>query len=205
MSIAALNEKAAQVAPGSLRHTVLLAAKRFKSTWAELGKLLVQVRDENQFGQWGYDSFESYCLQELHIRQQTALKLVRSFSFLAKHEPREVAREDFVERAPPFEVVEVLAEADARGQISKDEYQQVRDAIWSAERPVAELRRELADRYPRPAPPPPSDPVQLRRLAGLARKLAEELSRAKRVPKAIAERAAALAEDVEGLAAEAKE
>ena len=97
-----IEKKAASVPPGTFRHTVLVAAKRFKSTWAELGKLLVQVRDENLWEPWGYDSFEAYCLKELHIKKQTALKLTRSFSFLAKHEaPEEVSQPDFPQRRPP--------------------------------------------------------------------------------------------------------
>src|SRR5688572_24204584 len=100
-----LEAKAREVHPGTLRHTCLVAAKRFKSTWAELGKLLVKVRNGAEFEAWGYDSFEAYCQKELHLRKATADKLTRSYSFLEKHEPRAVSREDFPERAPAFEVI----------------------------------------------------------------------------------------------------
>lgn len=197
---AALAQKAREVDPGSLRHTVLLAARRFKSTWVELGKLLIKVRDEALFEQWGYESFEAYCLKELHIRKQTALKLTRSFSFLAKHEPKAMAREDIAETAPAFEVVEVLAGADERGQLSSDEYRSIRESIWNPDRPVSELKREFTEKFPRPAPEPPGEGVQLRRLASFARKLANELAASRHVPRAISERASALADDVEELA-----
>jgi hypothetical protein len=196
-----LEAKAREVAPGSLRHTCLLAARRFKSTWAELGKLLVKVRNGSEYEQWGFESFEAYCAKELHIRKATADKLTRSYSFLEKHEPRAVGREDFVERAPAFEVIEVLADAEQRGQLSSEEYRSIRDTIWSPEKPTSELRREFQERFPRPAPPPPADDVQLRRLAASARRLHQELSACRKVPKAVAERASALAEDVEELAA----
>lgn len=197
-----LQSKAKSVPPGTFRHTVLLAAKRFKSTWAELGKLLVQVRDEAQYEQWGYESFEAYCLKELHIRKQTALKLTRSFSFLAKHESPEVLKdEEFPERAPAFEVVEVLADAADRGQLSPSEYRSLRDSIWNPEKPATELKKEFTERFPRPPPEPPPENLQVRRLAQVARKLASELSGCRKVPSAIAERAAALAEEVEELAA----
>lgn len=197
-----IQKKAQSVPPGTFRHTVLVAAKRFKSTWAELGKLLVQVRDEAKYEEWGYSSFEAYCLKELHIKKQTALKLTRSFSFLAKHEPPEaVKEEEFVQKAPAFEVVEVLADAADRGQLSPSEYRSLRDSIWNPEKSATELKREFTERFPRPPPEPPPEEVQLRRLAQLARKLASELSGSRRVPSAIAERAAALADDVEELAA----
>jgi hypothetical protein len=196
-----IEKKAASVPPGTFRHTVLVAAKRFKSTWAELGKLLVQVRDENLWESWGYASFEAYCLKEIHIKKQTALKLTRSFSFLAKHEPAdEVAQEDFPQKAPPFEVIEVLADAEERGQLSPQEYRSLRDSIWNPEKPANELKKEFVERFPKPAPEPPSESSQVRKLANVARKLASEVSGCRKVPHAIAERAAALAEDLEEIA-----
>lgn len=198
-TIEALAQKAHDVAPGSVRQTVLLAAKRFKSSWAELGKLLVQVRDQNLHEGWGFPSFEAYCLKELHIRRSTADKLTRSFSFLQRHEPKEIEGEEFPQRAPAFEVVEVLADAEERGQLTPSEYKSVRDSIWNAERPVAELKRELVERFPRPPPEAPPDELQLRRLAAAARKLANDLLACGKVPRAVSDRASALADDVEGL------
>lgn len=204
MSEAAIAQKLSEVPHGSFRHNVLGAAKRFKASWVELGKLLVRVRDEALFTEWGFQTFEAYCSKELHIRKATADKLTRSFSFLAKHEPTRVANDDIVQTAPSFEVVEVLAGADERGQLSSDEYQQIRDSIWNPEKPVAELRREFAERYPRPVADPPAEDIQLRRFAQAARKLAQELKSAGKVNSAVAERAASLAEDLEALAAEVR-
>jgi hypothetical protein len=182
--------------PGTLRHTVAVCAKRFKSSWVELGKLLVQVRNDAMFEQWGYPSFEAYCLTELRIRKQTADKLVRSFSFLDRHEAPQVMKQpEVVESAPPFEVVEVLAQAEERGQLSAQEYKSIRDSIWNAERPVSELKRELVDRFPAPEAEL-TDDAQLKRLVSLAKKLALELKGAKRVPKAVVERAEALVDDL---------
>lgn len=197
-----IQKKAQSVPPGTLRHTVLVAAKRFKSTWAELGKLLVQVKDENLWEEWGYASFEAYCLKELHIKKQTAAKLTRSFSFLARHEPEEeVTQQDFPQKAPPFEVIEVLADAEERGQLSPQEYRSLRDSIWNPEKTPTELKKEFVERFPKPPPEPPPESFQVRKLAQQARKLAAEVSGSRRIPQAIAERAAALAEDLEEIAA----
>jgi hypothetical protein len=199
-----LQQKALEVPPGSLRHTVVLAAKRFKASWVELGKLLVKVRNEALFEDWGYPTFETYCLAELRIRKQTAEKLTRSFSFLDRHEPERMERPSVVDEAPAFEVVEVLAQAEERGQLSASEYKSVRDAIWNPEKPNSELRRELTDRFP-PPEAPVSDLASLKRLWGLSKRLAAELRAHKRVPKAVAERADALAGDLEDLLAKKAE
>jgi hypothetical protein len=175
-----------------------MAARRFKAGWTELGRLLCQVRDQGSYEEWGYESFEAYCKSELHIRESTALKLTRSFSFLAKHEPSR-SNESFDGRAPPFEVIEVLANAEERGQLSPSEYRKVRDSIWEPDRSPAELRRELSEQFPAPPKPKPADSVRLRRLAATARRLAEELLDCDPVPRAVGERAERLASDLEGL------
>ena len=193
-----ISHKVSQVPPGSLRQTVLLAAKRFKSSWVELGKLLVKVRDGALYEEWGYPTFEAYCLAEVRIRKNTADKLTRSFSFLDKHEPRAMAQEDIVETAPAFEVVQVLADAEDRGKLSAQEYKSIRDSIWDQERPVSELKRELVEQFP-PEVKETNDATHLKRMAAWARKLASELQGNKKVPRALVERAEALAEEVEEL------
>jgi hypothetical protein len=197
-------EKLRETPPGSLRHSLLDAARRFKASWVELGKLLVEVRDGALFAEWGFATFDQYCAKELHIRKSTAEKLVRSFSFLARHEPKAVANDDLARTAPAFEVVEVLAGAEERGQLDAAEYRAIRRSIWESEKPVAELRREVSERFPRPPPPPRTEDAQMGRLAHLARKLAADLKSSRAVPRAVAERAAALAEDVEELASQAR-
>src|SRR4051794_15749886 len=159
----AIAAKASIVPPGSFRQTVLLAAKRFKSSWVELGKLLVKVRNEALFEEWGYPTFDAYCLAEVRIRKGTADKLTRSFSFLDKHEPNAMAQEDIVETAPAFEVVQVLADAEERGQLSAQEYRSIRDSIWDQERPVSELKRELVEQFPAPEGKAASEAVHLKR------------------------------------------
>lgn len=206
---AAVARRIEEVEPGSFRQQVLLAAQKFKNSWVELGALLVKVRSQGLYEQWGFATFEAYCSSELRIKKQTALKLTNSYAFLARHERAMVERppeQDAVEEdAPPkplpsFEVISVLAGAEERGQLGEQDYQSLRDQIWNEERPAAAIARELAQRFPAPKPPPPPVDLMLKRLAHQARKLASDLKACSKVPEAVAERAAALAEDVEELA-----
>ncbi len=186
---------------GSFRQTVLLAAKRFKSSWVEFGKLLSRVRNDGLYEEWGYPSFETYCLGELRIKKQTADKLTRNFGFLEKHEPQVMRTPELAEAAPAFEVVEVLAQAEERGQLSAAEYKSIRDSIWNQEKPTSELRRDLTERFPAPEVSV-NDTVELKRLWGLSKRLAAELHANRQVSKAIRERADALASELAALMAE---
>ena len=192
-----LSDAAKNAEPGTFRHEVQTVARRFKSSWVELGALLVRVRKEGQHEQWGYATFEAYCLKELRIKRQTALKLTNSYAFLEKHE-RAVLNGP-AENRPSFEVVEVLARAEERGQLSEKEYESIRDDIWKDDKPPAQVARELSQRFPAPVPAPPPAATQLRRLASTGRRFAEELAAHRGVPAAIRERAEALAEDLEEL------
>src|SRR5262249_23779552 len=139
----------------------------------------------------------------LHLRKNTAQKLVRSFSFLARREPQIAEGPTVPLEAPAFEVVEVLADADARGQLSESEYRRIRDSIWNPERPAADLKRELTERFPRPEPRPPSDAALLRRWAVTARKLAEDLRSQRRIPRQVVDHAETLADEMDALAGQA--
>ena len=196
-----ISRKASEVEAGSFRQTVLLAAKRFKSSWVELGKLLQQVRNDGSYQEWGYPSFETYCLSELRIKKNTADKLTRSFSFLDKHEPQALERQDLRDAAPPFEVVEVLAGAEERGQLTAQDYTSIRDAIWNPDRPVSELKRELTDRFPAPVVKPSSE-QELKRLWTMAKRLHAELLAQKKVPRQAVQAAEEVARQLEALVAE---
>ncbi|MFL5320993.1 MAG: hypothetical protein ACJ790_15125 [Myxococcaceae bacterium] len=200
MSAAETLKTPPSVAPGSFRHTVLTTARRFKASWTEMGKLLVEVFNKKSYEEWGYESFDAYVTKELHIRKSTADKLLKTFNFLKSYEPKIVEEADLPERAPAFEVVEVLADAEARGQLSPSEYKSIRDSIWDSEKTTSELRKDLVERFPKPQPPAPPSDISLRRYAQTARKLANELGASSKVPKAVSERAAALADDLEELA-----
>jgi len=180
-----------------LRSTVAAAARRFKSSWYELGRLLVQVQKSEAWQGWGFASFEAYCTGELHIRRATAEKLLRSYGFLRRHE-REESEAESEGRAPAFEVVTVLADAEERGQLTERDYARVRDAIWDPGRTPAELRRELTERFPVPERSVDRR-AELKRFASAARRLATELRASSHVPAAAKRTAEALAEELESL------
>jgi hypothetical protein len=186
-------------AEDAFRVRVRTAARALKSSWTDLARLLTRVRDEGLWEGWGFPNFESYCTRELHVRKATALKLTRSWSFLARHERDLGSESDSTQPAPAFEVVEVLAGAEERGALSAEDYRSIRDSIWDEERPVAAVRRELNERFPPPPPERPPTQVHLERLARTARRLAEELRACRGVPSSVRSHADALAAEVESL------
>ena len=194
-----LATRAEALPPGSPRRLVIEGARRFKAAWVEFARLLSEVRRGQLWREWGYPGFDRYCASELFIRKATAEKLTASFGFLERHEPR-LAQGLGDEKAPPFEVIEVLSRAEAAGRLSADGWRQLRDEVIDRPPTPAGMSRALAERFgPEPKVPRPPRGERLVRLAASARRLAEACAAEGAVPRAISARAEALAEELEGL------
>ena len=71
------------------------------------------------------------------------------------------------------------------------------DSIWNQEKPTSELRRELTERFPAPEEAPSGDAANVKRLWLQMKRLSAELRANKKIPRALVERAEALAGDLE--------
>ncbi len=189
---------------GSKRRRVLESARRFKSSWVELGGMLNEVRRDGLWREWGYASFEAYCTKELFIRKQTAEKLTMSYAFMERHEPELVRRDERapapLRPVPSFEVIDVLSRAEASGRLDEDGWREIREDVLDRPTTPAVLNRQLTERYG--APPPSEQPPEeerLRKLAAQALRLATACDAERKVPRAVAERMQGVAEDLAAL------
>jgi hypothetical protein len=196
-----LAARAEELPQGSLRRKVLEGARRFKAAWVDFARLLAEVRRGELWREWGYPSFERYCTGELFIKKATAEKLTASYGFLERHEPRIAEGRGGDGSAPPFEVIEVLSRAEANGRLDAAGWRELRDEVLERPPTPASMNRTLTEKYgPPPAPPRPGKEERLGRLAAQARRLAEACAAEGGIPKAVAARAEALADELGALA-----
>jgi hypothetical protein len=197
-----LSGRIEELPEGSPRRRILEAARRYKASWVELARLLVQVKRDESWREWGHRSFDRYCTGELFIRKQTAEKLLASFGFLERHEPA-LARPRGEPKAPAFEVIEVLSRAEAAGRLSETGWQELREEVLEQSPTAARVNKRLTERFGPPAPPPAAPRGErLARLAAAARRVAEQCRGERNLPPALVERAASLADSLEDLADE---
>jgi hypothetical protein len=94
------------------RAELIARARRFKSSWFELGESLADLRRTERYKQWGHPSFEDYCRKELHLRKETAEKLTGSFAFLRKSAPEVLRRDGREAPIPSYQAVDFLRTAE---------------------------------------------------------------------------------------------
>lgn len=128
-----------QLDPASERYKILATARQFKSSWISLGEDLQRVRREFMFSEWGYESFDEYCRQEIRIRKQTADKLTHAFGFLERHAP-EVLRQPEAQPLPDYRSVDFLRRATEDDGFPTEELDALRHAVLNEQRPLTTVR-----------------------------------------------------------------
>jgi len=146
-TISNLEERMQQFDGDSFRHHVLESAKNFKTSWVELGRALYSVWKDKKFKEWGFTKFDTYTSKEIGIRKQTAMKLLKSYFFLEKEEPRYL-QESFMAQAdaskvPTYEAVDVLRMAKNKKALDEADYGNLKKGIFEEGKDASQLKRDL--------------------------------------------------------------
>ena len=135
------------LSPETLRYRVLESAKNFKSSWIELGQYLYTVYKDKLYRDWNHVTFEAYCAKEIGIRQQTAVKLLKSYYFLEKEEPDYLKKQSHDDgkptEAPSFESVNALRLAKQSERISEKDYAKIREEVLEKCQEPLEVKKKI--------------------------------------------------------------
>ncbi len=146
-SLNAIEEKLQTIDAGSYRYKVLSCARDFKNSWIDLGQFLIAVYKDKMYKDWGYLTFEAYCSKEIGIKQPTAMKLLKSYSFLEKEEPAFLNRENLEERQPAripsYESVNALRLAKESEKLSQRQYEDLREDVFDDVKEDAEVKKKI--------------------------------------------------------------
>ncbi len=162
-SLERIEEKLQSLDETSYRYRVLETCRRFKTSWIELGEALFACHRDKMYAEWGYTTFEAYCLKELGIKQPTAAKLLKSYHFLETEEPGyiEKVRGEVMpeEKHPDLDSVNLLRLARNNKKFDEGQYKKIRKQVLDDAREPQDVRKELrmlSDRGPE------KDPEQVR-------------------------------------------
>jgi hypothetical protein len=124
-----------------LRQQARRATRDFKDSWRNLAKVLQAVWSKKAYKQWGYETFDQYSAQEVHVRKHTAMKLIRSYQFLEKEEPSRLEYAGSTDEAPSFEAVHTLQRA--KKSLSEGDYQKIKKDIFTEKKDIGEVKKDL--------------------------------------------------------------
>lgn len=135
------------MANDELRIKAVEVAKKHKSSWIELGQYLFSIYKNKLFKEWGYQAFETYCQKELSIKEATASKLIKSYAFLEKEEPRivkpEFKDEETPKKIPGYEAVNLLRLAKNNKNIPTHEFAELRNDVLNEGKECKEVREQV--------------------------------------------------------------
>ena len=142
-----IEEQMESLSPETLRYRVLESAKNFKNSWVELGRYLYTVYKDKLYRDWGHGMFETYCAKEIGIRQQTAVKLLKSYYFLEKEEPdylkKQTQDEGKSTKVAAFESVNALRLAKQNERISEKDYEKIREEVLQKGEEPVEVKKKI--------------------------------------------------------------
>ncbi|HTL48069.1 MAG TPA: hypothetical protein VL688_08440 [Verrucomicrobiae bacterium] len=156
----------------TMRQRALEAAKKHKASWIELGQFLFSIHKDKYFKSWGFLSFETYCVKELGMKSTTAAKLLKSYSFLEKEEPRVIDPRDDGDspsKVPNFESVNLLRLARENQKLTPQDYAEVRESVIEKAREPQEVRAQVKKLLSERDPVDPADVRKQRRNSAIRR------------------------------------
>ena len=173
----------------SVRDHTLDCAKKFKTSWVELGRSLYSVYRDKLYKTWGYGTFDAYAAKEINIRKVTALKLLRSYFFLEKEEPQYL-KEEYVDETdaasiPSYESVDVLRLAKNKKTLDSHDYENLKKNVFGKGKDAGEMRKDLTALIRQREELSPEEAwekkkaSQIKRTISLLKSLKEELSASK--------------------------
>ena len=194
--IAKIDKQLEELNPESLRYQVLVALRKFRSSWVELGKHLTDIAYGGDYKEWGYDDFEVYCASELGLKKPTVKKLMVSYNYMKSYEPDRLREKAVAEKGydvPDYQTVELLKKARERDDIAEDEKEELHRMAFESNTDEGVLRKEIRERM-HPADTADIDRANFNRrreldgLLRIARNLRQRLAEAKSVPEGVKSR-----------------
>jgi len=191
-----------------VRAQVQRITRDFKNSWRNLAQALTVVWKDKLYKDWGYSEFDAFTSKEIGIQKQTALKLLRSYSFLESSEPRYL-KKDYVEDAdaaqvPTYEAVDVLRRANNNKDIGEKDYSRIKKYVLEDGKGARDVQKDLTEIIRNNEQLEPEEMYQkkkitrLRRLLSLLKSIKEEIHSSDDLPAKISDQADKLIGMIEG-------
>jgi len=190
-----IEKKMEELDEKSIRYKILQDAKTFKTSWIDLGQTLYEAWKNKMYKEWGFEEFDSYLKKEVGIRKETALKLLRSYSFLEREEPLYLKKENNDQKQtttiPSYESVDILRKAKQKEALTDSEYGVIRKYVLEEGKDEKQIKKDITEMMKQKEEITPEEArrkkhtIILRRTISSLRSLKRELSLTRMLPEKI--------------------
>lgn len=133
--------------PSAVRNHVRKTTLDFKNSWRNLAQALHTVFENKLYRHWGYDKFDQYTEKEVHIRKHTAMKLIRSYTFLESEGKLLYIKDSSDNGSSESKPSLTLESADilrkAKRSLGEEGYQKVKEDIIHGGKDPKEIKKDL--------------------------------------------------------------
>ena len=141
------NKNLSEMDPADVRIHVRKATLDFKNSWRTLAGALHTVYKDKLYRNWGYEKFDRYTEKEVHIRKHTAMKLIRSYTFLESEKESlylsdESEDSSLVDKPSlTLETTDILRKA--KKSLDQGDYEKVKKEIIGGGKESKEIKKDL--------------------------------------------------------------
>ncbi|MFA6601007.1 MAG: hypothetical protein WC352_07620 [Candidatus Omnitrophota bacterium] len=134
-----------------LRQKAAEAVRAHKASWFSLGQYLYTIHRDKLFREWSFLTFEAYCAKELRLKLATAQKLLKSYHFLEKEEPRFIKEavseeeDDLKKPVPNYESVNLLRLARENKNIEPADFAELREEVLIKAREPKDIKTKVKE------------------------------------------------------------
>ena len=135
----------------AFRMKVVSHARAFKRSWVDMAEALTAVRSRGLYRAWGFETLQSYALEELNIKKSTCDKLTGSYYAMESHVPHVLRWDGVAQPLPELDAVDyfrraVDPEAERRGELDPALLDELKAAVFEEQRSAPSVRRSFQPR-----------------------------------------------------------
>lgn len=131
-----------------MREQIVGYSKDFKTSWIHLGRLLYAAHEDKLYHKWGFEKFEHYAEREVGLKKTTCMKMLKSYIFVENNAPKylkeEYAQSRTARHVPGVDEVNVVRLAGNRKELNKEDFQQIKTAVFEKGKEASVVRKDLA-------------------------------------------------------------
>lgn len=128
-----------------VRKLAFSSIKEHRGSWARLGFSLAEIRDNEYWKDWGYNSFNKYCVEELNVTIMTAKSMIEAYYYIKINKPdllSQISKGNF-DGIPDYHTISNLSKARSSDEIGSEKAEELTNKLFEEPEKSKDVAKEL--------------------------------------------------------------